>query len=835
MAADLAIKEPCRAATTGNITLSGLQTIDGVTLATGNRVLVKAQSNAINNGIYVAASGGWSRATDFDGAGEATGGTEVFVAEGSANADTSWRVGGYLPIAIGTDSINFEPDFVQSGTGSVRRTLQDKSRDIMSLKDKGSQSDMASALANAAADLAAGGGEVLVTRGNWTLPSTVTFAGHRLHIRGEGEQVSIVDYAPGSAGDAFVFDAGGAVIGGITQTSVKGLAFNGGSSTSAKTAIRLVNAANSNVEHIATTQASWLGDSIGIKTEGRQFVRIRDCTLACARPIVFGANPVFETISTDHFVVDSCELIGTFVNRPVIEFESGTSFSNTTISGTAIAGGAEGIKWNDHDSTAVGYHLRIRDSRFEQGLDPIAFNILLASSARIVQEVLIENVRLDAARQGIFLRYCQSVTLKNVNFAMGNTPIMLVRALQTGSGGNSIATSETLGSGSFSGSALIGGQTGVAATGRLWMLAKPAAGETVTIGNRTYTFRTAVSAANDVKIGDIGAVVHDSMNNLRDAINGAAGDGATTGPGFTYGTGTTAHADVSARGGAILPLRAIAPGTGGNSLATTETLANGSFGGSTMSGGAGDEHATGLLSLSAQPADNETVTIGAKTYTFKTTLTETANDVLIGANAIDSVYNLRDAVNAGAGNAVTTGPGLTYSADTTVNGDVNASGDVALDMKFEAGSRLTMINCLKQTGSIVNLTNAICVRREYVSSVGLVEEWVYRASAASGIQVSDAYWGGVPFRLAHNKDKTIADSSFTGFLFVSASDDVNAIYAVRGAAAAVAEVSDANSAFSPTKGSGGLYNIYPESGAYKIENQRGAPSYISVFRLGTNV
>ncbi len=57
-------KASCRVATTANITLSGAQTIDGVSVVAGNRVLVKNQSAAAENGIYVAASGAWSRAPD---------------------------------------------------------------------------------------------------------------------------------------------------------------------------------------------------------------------------------------------------------------------------------------------------------------------------------------------------------------------------------------------------------------------------------------------------------------------------------------------------------------------------------------------------------------------------------------------------------------------------------------------------------------------------------------------------------------------------------------------------------------------------------------------------
>lgn len=59
-------KASCVAATTANITLSGTQTIDGVAVIAGNRVLVKNQTTTADNGIYVAAAGSWSRSTDAD-------------------------------------------------------------------------------------------------------------------------------------------------------------------------------------------------------------------------------------------------------------------------------------------------------------------------------------------------------------------------------------------------------------------------------------------------------------------------------------------------------------------------------------------------------------------------------------------------------------------------------------------------------------------------------------------------------------------------------------------------------------------------------------------------
>jgi hypothetical protein len=99
------------AATTANITLAtdveNGDVLDGVTLATGNRILVKNQSTASQNGIYVVASSGApSRAADFDSPAEIDGGDFVFVTGGTANDNK-----GFVQIntvgTIGTDAIEF--------------------------------------------------------------------------------------------------------------------------------------------------------------------------------------------------------------------------------------------------------------------------------------------------------------------------------------------------------------------------------------------------------------------------------------------------------------------------------------------------------------------------------------------------------------------------------------------------------------------------------------------------------------------------------------------------------------------------------------------------------
>lgn len=105
VAAGLDFKASVRAATTTNIALSGVQTIDGVALSAGERVLVKNQTTGTENGIYVVAAGAWTRATDFDTSAEASPGSLVFVEEGTTQADTSWVLSTNGPITLGTTAL----------------------------------------------------------------------------------------------------------------------------------------------------------------------------------------------------------------------------------------------------------------------------------------------------------------------------------------------------------------------------------------------------------------------------------------------------------------------------------------------------------------------------------------------------------------------------------------------------------------------------------------------------------------------------------------------------------------------------------------------------------
>ena len=117
----LDVKNSVRVATTANGTLSSAfangQTVDGVTLATGDRILLKNQSTGSQNGIYtVNASGAPTRATDFDADSEVTGGTFFFVEEGTTNGDNGFVMTNDGTVTVGSTALVFTQF---SGAGQV--------------------------------------------------------------------------------------------------------------------------------------------------------------------------------------------------------------------------------------------------------------------------------------------------------------------------------------------------------------------------------------------------------------------------------------------------------------------------------------------------------------------------------------------------------------------------------------------------------------------------------------------------------------------------------------------------------------------------------------------
>lgn len=123
--------------------------------------------------------------------------------------------------------------------------------------------------------------------------------------------------------------------------------------------------------------------------------------------------------------------------------------------------------------------------------------------------------------------------------------------------------------------------TTATATGTLTFTGQPANGETVSIGGKTYTYQTTLTNFDgNVHIGGSTAA---SITNLIEAINLGAGSGTD------YAASMTDNllASAAAGAGTTITVSAESGGAYGNSIATTETIANASFGAATLTGGVG--------------------------------------------------------------------------------------------------------------------------------------------------------------------------------------------------------------------------------------------------------
>ena len=114
VAQGLDAKASCVAATTADITLSGAQTIDGVSIVAGNRVLVKNQSLSQNNGIYLCASGSWTRTTDAN-TWDALTSAFTFIEQGTLNGDCGFVCTANAGGTLGTTALPWS-QFSGAGT-----------------------------------------------------------------------------------------------------------------------------------------------------------------------------------------------------------------------------------------------------------------------------------------------------------------------------------------------------------------------------------------------------------------------------------------------------------------------------------------------------------------------------------------------------------------------------------------------------------------------------------------------------------------------------------------------------------------------------------------------
>lgn len=209
--------------------------------------------------------------------------------------------------------------------------------------------------------------------------------------------------------------------------------------------------------------------------------------------------------------------------------------------------------------------------------------------------------------------------------------------------------------------------TSVAATGTLTNTANFANNDTVTTGTKTYTFQTALTNVNGNVL--IGASASDSLDNLIAAINLGAGSGTV------YAAATTANGFVSAVAGAgdTMDVTALVSGTAGNTIATTETSANASWGGATLSGGNNDTIGYAPTGWSASTTVRASSSASYNLHGFDATALQQRKRIM-NVGSFNIVIKHQSTTETTATNRIIC-PGAT---------DITVSGDDVLDLEYDA-------------------------------------------------------------------------------------------------------------------------------------------------------
>jgi len=223
----------------------------------------------------------------------------------------------------------------------------------------------------------------------------------------------------------------------------------------------------------------------------------------------------------------------------------------------------------------------------------------------------------------------------------------------------------------------LGGGTTAAtpATSTLTLTANLAVGNSVTIGSTTYTFQTAAPAsAGQVQLGGTAAA---TLQNLANAVNGADGANSTNASASALASGNfaTFTSKTTGSGSGFTATGSLASSLAG-SWSTTGAAGRLGGGVAAVAAVAGIELSGGII------ANGDTITLGATTYTFVTTLDNSvANQVLINANLTNTCNSLRQAMY-GYGNI-----GVDYSMATVPNATVWADGMLGSVQGFTAKNR----------------------------------------------------------------------------------------------------------------------------------------------------
>jgi hypothetical protein len=322
--------------------------------------------------------------------------------------------------------------FIQAGVGAVARTVQDKSRDNVSLLDFAPLTDGANADAAIAAVLAKyPSGNCLVRlppfRVVLTLP--IVIAQNGVVISGDGIDASIIDWQPASGtGTCLRFSRGASV---SDRCGVRDFRVRTTIGTGFKTAIDFSDTSAPEYTNVKIDGFEGSG-SIGLKFAGRECLTADIVNIRADRPIYIAANPntTGGLYSGNACALRNTHLIGASALYDIITIESAVQLTSFVVEGyNTWVHGRHGIYWPGA-STNTSYPLTLRNVWREQCDDPNAYLVYITQSSGVLRHLEIDNFTGGdtdpvgaGGCNGFYLRGVNHVTLRHVNYFAAKSAI----------------------------------------------------------------------------------------------------------------------------------------------------------------------------------------------------------------------------------------------------------------------------------------------------------------------------------------------------------------------------------------------------------------------------
>lgn len=403
----LRVLASCACATTANITLSGEQTIDGVTTS-ASRVLVKNQSTSSQNGIYVSAAGAWSRATDCDAASEITVGAYTFVTGGTTQAGTSWSQT-LTVTTIDTDAVTWQLFFQQAayvgGTG-INITGLTLSVDVtdgldwtglqtftnssgVQLKPHGASAGNTTAIrflelaANGTSSVGFKAADSLAGDVTWVLPSADGSANHYLKTNGSG----VLSFAQISSSEINNTTFVTGVSGTTNRISVTG-------TLAPSVDIDAAYVGQASITTLGTiTTGTWNGTAVGVVYGGTGLTSVATGDLLYAS----GANTLarLTITSSTNKMLQSSGTIPTWsaYTMPATVAANQLLYASSTTAVTALASAASSILTTDA-SQAVGWRTSL----------PTGLGVVGFTGAKVGKVIIVAGVG-DGATENVVVTH----------------------------------------------------------------------------------------------------------------------------------------------------------------------------------------------------------------------------------------------------------------------------------------------------------------------------------------------------------------------------------------------------------------------------------------------